>query len=135
MLKTPIIAILVALTGAVSAFGQPTTAPSGADAEVVTRVYEITDLLMQKRDYPAPVRNETKPNSTGGTLGLLDGPAPTSQPAPADMTSAIISLIEETIASDTWRDNGGTVGNIRLLNDEMIIMQTAENHRLIAKLL
>src|SRR5215475_11756510 len=99
MFQRHITAILVLLTIATSAQAQPTTAPAGADPEVITRVYEITDLLMQKRDYPAPQRNETRSNSNGGAADLFGGAAPTSQPGPTDMTSAIISLIQDTTAT------------------------------------
>src|SRR5690242_16072334 len=88
-----------------SAMAQPTTAPAGADAEIITRVYEITDLQMQKRDYPAP-RNEAKAEVIGGGgQNLFAGTAPTSQPSAQDITDSIIRLIQDTVATETWKDN------------------------------
>src|SRR5437764_13422672 len=127
--------LLVLLTVGTSVTAQPTTAPAGPDTEVITRVYEITDLQLQRRDYPS--RNESKgdSNGAGGGQNLFGGPAPTSQPSASDITISIVSLIEDTVASDSWKDNGGTIGSIRALNGILIVTQTAENHRLLATLL
>src|SRR5439155_12083286 len=123
--------LLVLLTVGTSVIAQPTTAPAGPDTELITRVYEITDLQLQKRDYPAPARAEAREGSMrgGGGQDLFGGgPAPTSQPSASDVTSSIIGLMQDTVASDTWKDNGGTIGSIRAMNGVLVITQTAQNH-------
>jgi hypothetical protein len=131
MFKRHTILMLILLTVSTSVTAQPTTAPTGADEQVITRVYEITDLQLQKRDYPA--HNESRPDSNGGQN--LFGAPPTTQPSASDLAGSLVSLIQDTVATDTWRDNGGTIGNIRQLNGILIVTQTSENHRLIADLL
>src|SRR5256714_4208901 len=129
---------VILLTIGTSVIAQPTTGPAGADTELITRVYEITDLQLQKRDYPAPPRAESREASMrgGGAQDLFGGaPAPTSQPSASDVTSSIVSLIQDTVATDSWKDNGGTIGSIRAMGGVLIISQTAENHRLLDKLL
>ena len=49
--------------------------------------------------------------------------------------AAVTSVIVSTIAPDTWRDNGGTVGSIREFDGVLIISQTNDNHRLIEQFL
>lgn len=52
----------------------------------------------------------------------------------ADLTN-LVDTLETVIAPDTWRERGGTVGSIREFNGKLIINQTNENHRLIARAL
>lgn len=47
----------------------------------------------------------------------------------------LIQVICGTIASDSWRDNGGHIGNIAVFNGKLVIAQTPENQKLIAQLL
>jgi hypothetical protein len=47
----------------------------------------------------------------------------------------LVDLIKTVVAPDTWRDNGGTVGAIRVLNGQLIVNQTLENHDQLAGLL
>src|SRR4051794_10161330 len=133
MFKRHTISVLILFTISASVTAQPTTAPAGEDEQVITRVYEITDLQLQKRDYPAPAYNESRADSSGGQTPLFC--APTTQPSASDLAGSLVSLIQDTVATDTWRDNGGTIGNIRQLNGILIVTQTSENHRLIADLL
>src|SRR5437762_10402391 len=95
--------LLVLLTVGTSVIAQPTTAPAGPDTELITRVYEITDLQLQKRDYPAPARAEAREGGIrgGGGQDLFGGgPTPTSQPSASDIASSIVSLIEDTVRSE-----------------------------------
>lgn len=43
-------------------------------------------------------------------------------------------LIQDTIARESWRDNGGQIGSLRALGSMLVITQTTENHDLIRKL-
>jgi general secretion pathway protein D len=47
----------------------------------------------------------------------------------------IIELITETVATDTWEDNGGDVGAINEYNGQLVVRQTGENMREVLKLL
>ncbi|HVX84940.1 MAG TPA: hypothetical protein VH253_09000 [Phycisphaerae bacterium] len=47
----------------------------------------------------------------------------------------LIDTIETVIAPDTWRDKGGQLGSIRVLESKLIISQTRENHRAVAAML
>src|SRR5436309_14025973 len=116
--------VLILLTIGATATAQPTTAPAGADEQVITRVYEITDFQLQKRDYPAPRRadaNEGGMRGGGGQDLFGGGQAPTSQPSGVDIANSLVSLIEDTVATETWRDYGGTVGSIRQLYGLLIV--------------
>ena len=113
---------------------------------VNTEVYDIRDLLMQKREYPAksalvpPTRiGERYPGGAGAPA------RPTTMPASAntaespqrreDLVEQILTLIKETVDPDSWRDNGGTVGAIRELQGQMIVTQNKANHAALAGLL
>ena len=48
---------------------------------------------------------------------------------------ALIKLIQDSIATDSWRDNGGTVGALRSFDDKLIITQLVRNQWQIASLL
>jgi hypothetical protein len=47
----------------------------------------------------------------------------------------LIKIITDTVAPDSWREAGGTVGSIREINGRLVIAQTEANHALITKLL
>lgn len=67
----------------------------------------------------------------GGGGGQTGGSGPTRE----EMTERIIELITETVASDSWKDNGGDVGSLQELNGQLVITQTGENMREVVKLL
>ncbi|MGH7215040.1 MAG: type II secretion system protein GspD, partial [Tepidisphaeraceae bacterium] len=46
-----------------------------------------------------------------------------------ELVEQITTLIIETIAPDSWRDSGGSVGSLRELSGQLIVTQTPENHR------
>jgi hypothetical protein len=52
----------------------------------------------------------------------------------SDLTS-LVEALQTTVAPDTWRERGGTVGSIREFNGKLIVNQTNENQRLIARAL
>src|SRR3954471_7471978 len=89
----------------------PTTAPS--NDEIVTRVYDISDLLWSKSDYYAPAQTMQMPvrggpgNLFGGGEGYAPQPNDPSHPSRQDMVDNIVKLLKDTIAPETWKDNGG----------------------------
>jgi|GEM_PF-286153 len=52
-----------------------------------------------------------------------------------DATQTLMAVLRESIAADTWRDNGGTIGAIREIGGYFVINQTRDNHRAIFQLL
>ena len=56
-------------------------------------------------------------------------------PKRQDLVDAITKLITDTVAPDSWRDVGGSVGSMRELSGQLIVTQTPENQRLLSNLL
>ena len=52
-----------------------------------------------------------------------------------DAAKELIDSIKSVVVVESWRDNGGTIGSIRELNGQLIINQTSDGHRKIARLL
>ena len=118
----------------------------------VTVVYDVRDLLHadDKRANDSALIPPTKIGQAkpalieGGVGGGMGGgqnsnpnPKPKLQPS-ADNTSKgdeILKLIIDTVAPDTWRDNGGSVGSIRLISGLLVVSQTPSNQKDIQSLL
>ena len=49
--------------------------------------------------------------------------------------NTIINLIKETVAPQSWRDRGGTVGNINEINGQLVVTQNSAGQRQITDLL
>lgn len=77
---------------------------------ILVRAYDIGALL------PKPGRPED---------------ATTAQEAAEDL----LRLIQDTIAPDSWVDNGGDVGSVHVLGQRMVVLQTWPNHRRLQVLL
>jgi beta-lactamase regulating signal transducer with metallopeptidase domain len=97
----------------------PTTAiaPSGDPRDVMTRVYDVRDLVIQVPDFSSDPGN------------------PTTQPQlkREQILRGIMVTLTSTIDPQSWRTNGGDAGSIRELNGQLIITQTSHNHELIQK--
>src|SRR5439155_4614282 len=59
----------------------------------------------------------------------------TNQRTRQQLVEDITKLITETVAPDSWRDAGGTIGSVRELSGQLIVTQTPENQRLLQGLL
>ncbi len=124
----------------------------------VVRVYDIADLLMQPPNFGgnAPSFNlqSATQNSTaqvsasgGGGLGSAGGQSlftgsgtqnganNNGQKTRGQMVREITRLIENTVDRNSWVANGGTSGNIRELNGQLVINQTPDNQSKIESLL
>ena len=51
------------------------------------------------------------------------------------MVTEITQLIENTVARNSWIDNGGTVGSVREINGQLVITQTPSNLEKVSGLL
>ncbi len=112
-------------------------------SNVVTRVYDIRDLTVNVQDFDdAPDFQINQASTAGGTGGggqsLFGGGGTTEntqENARSAVIDSIIKLIQDTVASDSWKDNGGNVGSIRELSGQLIVTQTPENQRSLVQLL
>lgn len=123
----------------------------------LTRVYDIRDLIINVPDFDNPpdfslqaTSNNSSQNGSSGAGGggggggsgqsLFSGSAGGGATAEKGQTrqelvDSIIKLITETVAADSWRDSGGSVGSIRELQGQLIVTQTPENQRALVALL
>jgi hypothetical protein len=85
----------------------------------VTRIYNIRDLIGRYVDY-----HNVPPN------------VPDRQDAArTDAVDTITKLIEDTVDTDSWRDNGGSVGAMREFAGLLIITNTPQVHMKVKTLL
>ncbi len=114
----------------------------------MTIVYDIRDLLFQVPYFDnAPVLelstalSQTASYAGGGGLGggggsIFTDPADdTSRFNRQELVDQIVSIIQENIDPDGWRDLGGDTGTLQELNGNLIITNTLRNHRGIEGLL
>jgi len=128
---------------------------------VAIQVYDIRDLLVSVPDFTdAPQVDLSNTSSQGGggggtALGQGGGGGSISStnslfqnsnqqstlrnqgPTRQDLIDSIQKLIEENVATDSWKDNGGSVGSLRVFDPggQLIVTQTPENHRKLVALL
>ena len=120
-----------------------------------TRVFDIQDLLVQAPNFTAPTFNlqnqssssgvQVSSGSAGGGGGaassnLFSGAGGQSGQQQvgktrAQMVTEITQLIENTVARNSWIDNGGTVGSVREINGQLVITQTPGNLEKVSGLL
>lgn len=115
------------------------------DNRTYTAVYDISDLLMEVPIFadapmtdlatasrPKPVRTyETMPWSVGDD----DDDDIERDPAREDRVRRIISLIQDVIDQDSWRETGGTIGTIREINSQLVVTQNTAAQQQIGGLL
>src|SRR5271170_6564950 len=129
------------------------TTREDADTQMVTRVYDVSDLVMSVPDFTgAPSFNlssasqnqsVTASSSGGGGGGASSGNlfsgggsnSASSTTSATDQLTQITQLIENSVDRNSWVDNGGTVGTVRSLNGQLIINQTPSAMTKISNLL
>lgn len=117
------------------------------DSKTYPAVYPISDLLMDIPTYngaPAPdLRNvqpavaspAQEPNRLDWQHGDDDNDEPEEDPAVRDKISQLIELIRDTVAPDSWRERGGSIGSIREINQQLVVTQNSAAQRQIGGLL
>jgi len=104
-------------------------------------IYDIRDLLFQipnYRDVPRLNLNSViRQGQGGGGSGIFQQ---STQDAGEGLTAEelldqIVTIIQTNVDFDGWQENGGDTGRIQTLNDNLIITNTARNHRQISSLL
>jgi hypothetical protein len=103
-------------------------------AELLTRVYDLRDLMMNVGDYPFAGKIGAPAGREVMVVGD-QGAKPATQPSRAERVDQLIKLILDTVNIDTWRDNGGTIGAIREISGLLVVTQTADAHKQIETLL
>lgn len=108
-------------------------------------IYDIRDLLFQIPDFAnAPeldldqVLNQAGQQGGGGGGGSVFGDTedgPLGGPSEQELTDQILEIIQTNVDFQGWRDNGGDTGVVQVLNGNLIITNTARNHRDIQSLL
>jgi hypothetical protein len=68
----------------------------------VTRMYDISDMVMPLRDFPGPELALNAPSGQGNGGARLLPPAESAQPAPS--TDEIVDLIKKVVKPGDWRD-------------------------------
>jgi hypothetical protein len=120
--------------------------------EVVTRVYDIRDLIVDIPNFTdspdllvddvdgpySPFEDRSRVWGEGSGL-FFARPSRTREwevgKTKEQLVEDIIRLIQETVAPETWRETGGMFGAIKELSGQLIVTQTAENHRALTDLL
>lgn len=119
------------------------------DKETYTAVYDINDLLQEIPMFnDAPLTDLTQVNKrTSASTPAKEAKRPWSResdddddegghdPERASRVQSIISLLQDTVAPDSWRDRGGSVGNINEINGQLVITQNSSAQRQIADVL
>lgn len=105
--------ILVTTPGSVRI---PSSAPVTTSTSLETRLYRIDDLILRIANNQIWIGKRMPTTHPVGEQVW-----PYSQ---AEIVDFIIKYIEDAIDSDTWKDNGGSIGSIRELGGMLIVQQT-----------
>ena len=108
------------------------------------RIYDIQDLIFEipnytevpQLDLDAVLQQGGGGGGGGGGRGVFQvNDQNDIELTDADRITNIINLIQTNVDYEGWQDNGGTTGRIQQLNGNLIITNTARNHREVANLL
>lgn len=112
-----------------------------------TLVYDIRDLIFTLKSFNGPkidlsamTTGVSGNNDSGGSTSIFGNGTSnnnTSGEATRDaIVKMIMDLITTTIDPTSWRgDAGGDIGSIRELNGQLVVTQTAANHRALLDLI
>src|SRR5205809_200734 len=102
--------------------------------KLATQVYDCRTLLAPIPDYPldpailpAAAREQLRRESRNNQ--------PPVEGDPGRSAESISRLIQETVAPETWRDQGGAIGNIRPAGSTLVVTQTEANQQRVAAVL
>jgi hypothetical protein len=102
---------------------EPNTLPA------VIRIYDISDVVSRIEEF-----YKSGPQVTAHTY-LFNLPPNRGHLTLADHQDTLAGVIEDTVANESWRENGGTIGWIKFIGGRMVVRQTPEAQAMIAKLL
>jgi beta-lactamase regulating signal transducer with metallopeptidase domain len=110
------------------------SAPFASDSQIVTRTYDVSDLLIHIPDFTdAPDLGLVEPGGIHRTTQPASRPTPEHDQLIAKLQRTIMDKVEPR----SWRDRGGLVGSMRALRDkeQLVITQTSANQDAIERLL
>ncbi|MBL8879412.1 MAG: hypothetical protein JNG88_09865 [Phycisphaerales bacterium] len=105
--------------------------------EMITKVYDVSDLLISARRFSNAPRLDTSAISSGGSGAGASALQPVednaSDAAPADQTrvAELAELIRNTVEPDSWVENGGQ-GRIAVWQNSLVIHNKLAVHQAIA---
>jgi len=114
--------------------------------QVVVQHYPITDLLLVAPDYAdvpdtdltsiyAKGLGRTAERSGIGSPFSIKADATKSGGDRRERVRSLVSVLQQNIDPESWRDNGGETGSVMELNGVLVITTTPRNHREITGLL
>ena len=120
--------------------------------EPIRRVYDIRDLLVPVPDFRGPrielseAAQESQnigTSGSGSSGGIFEDDSDLDQyeeeeKTKEELTEDFIDLVKNAIDRDSWGDpeGGGVgVGFIQVINGQLVVTQTAENHQALAELI
>jgi len=80
-------------------------------------------------------REDLDKRTTSMTYNIASLVGRSSATAASRRIAEVIAVIQETVDSSSWRDNGGEVGAIQTLGGRLVITQNKKNHKAIAELI
>ncbi len=104
-------------------------------------IYDVRDLLFQIpsfTEFPTLDLDSVLGQGEGGGEGSIfedEGEQEGERLDREELRQRLIEIIQTNVDFEGWRDNGGDTGIIQELNDNLIITNTARNHRQISGLL
>lgn len=105
-------------------------------------IYDVRDLLFQIpsfREFPEldldSVLNQRQGGGAGSIFQQTEQAGEGDRLTKDELRDRLIEILQTNVDFEGWRDNGGDTGIIQELNDNLIITNTARNHRLISNLL
>jgi type II secretory pathway component GspD/PulD (secretin) len=105
------------------------------------RIYDIQDLIFEipnftdvpELDLDAVLQQSGGGGGGRGVFRVDDGND--IELTDEERIQQVVDLIQTNIDFEGWQDNGGTTGRVQILNGNLIITNTARNHREVANLL
>lgn len=101
-------------------------------------IYDVQDLLFQVPSFREVPDLDLGAIQEGGGGGGQQQQVETEEGVSLtreELLQRIIEIIQSNVDADGWRDNGGDTGAIQELNGNLIVTNTAKNHRQISGLL
>lgn len=136
--------------------GAPPAAAAAAGAhapeDVTTVTYNVSDLVRTAPDYPfesgaaLPMKVNALQGGGGGGGGYNqpmfgsgggggEGGGQQQQGKAGITIDSLKSVLMDTVAPDTWRDKGGTIGSAQQLGSLLVVTQTQQNQQQVTNLL
>ncbi|MFT3684468.1 MAG: hypothetical protein QM783_05985 [Phycisphaerales bacterium] len=106
--------------------------------QTVTVTYPITDMLLFAPDYTDVPSLDLESKVGPKAMKKVADPFKNdrkSVPDKKERIRQIISVIEQGVDPESWKENGGDIGSVTELNGLLVITNTAHNHKEITGLL